>query len=273
MNLSEYICGDFFEKQCDVSFGGYTWGYVSNNQIDINLSLIDNACDNPFVYIDGNRVNLFFSVLKITNYKKPFYLVTHNSDITFDNNIDIPECIIKWYGQNINFVNARVQSIPIGLERNGWFPHKRSTLSGESNSDKNKLLYFNCNINTNITKRKIAYTTMQRNDFCVIRDGLEYTEYISDLRSSFFVLSPDGNGIDCHRTWEALYSNSVPILLESYSHQMCYKDLPVLIVPTWDILTKEFLSEKIGDYYDNNGLLINRDRLESKNFLLKNANK
>jgi hypothetical protein len=31
-----------------------------------------------------------------------------------------------------------------------------------------------------------------------------------------YVLSPPGNGIDCHRTWEALFLGSIPIVKKSF---------------------------------------------------------
>ena len=37
-------------------------------------------------------------------------------------------------------------------------------------------------------------------------------EYERDLLTSNFVLCPEGNGIDTHRVWEALYSGSIPIV-------------------------------------------------------------
>ena len=273
VSKNEYICGDFYENQCDVTFGGNAWGYSKNNAIDINLNLIDDACDTPYVYIDASRVSLLFSVLKITNYKKPFYLVTHNSDITFDSGIDIPNCIIKWYGQNINFINDRVKSIPIGLERDAWYPYKRDILETDFNVEKSKLLYFNCNVNTNIVKRSVALKTLSEKSFCEVKTNLEYNEYVRDLQSSFFVASPDGNGIDCHRTWEILYSGSVPILIDSNSHRMCYEKLPVLIIPNWDVITEEFLRSKISEYYDANNKIKVGDLLLNKNFLIKYENK
>ena len=50
-------------------------------------------------------------------------------------------------------------------------------------------------------------------------------------------------GLDCHRTWEALYTGTIPIVISSSINEL-YEDLPVLIVPDWDSITKEFLEQK-----------------------------
>ena len=60
-----------------------------------------------------------------------------------------------------------------------------------------------------------------------------------------FVISPPGNGIDCHRTWEALYLGAIPIVRTSSLDPM-YEGLPVLIVNEWSDISGEFL-EKIWE--------------------------
>ncbi len=58
-----------------------------------------------------------------------------------------------------------------------------------------------------------------------------------------FVLSPHGNGLDCHRTWEALCLGCIPIVKTSALDPM-YTGLPVLILEEWSNVTAELLSQK-----------------------------
>jgi hypothetical protein len=53
------------------------------------------------------------------------------------------------------------------------------------------------------------------------------------VERSKFVVSPPGNGYDCHRTWEAIYLGAVPIVLKEYWPFQKYR-LPVLVVDTWE---------------------------------------
>jgi hypothetical protein len=62
---------------------------------------------------------------------------------------------------------------------------------------------------------------------------------------SRFVISPHGAGLDCHRTWETLFLNSIAIVRKS-SLDVLYDDLPVLILDEWEDLTAEKLA---GFYY------------------------
>jgi hypothetical protein len=55
-----------------------------------------------------------------------------------------------------------------------------------------------------------------------------------------FEASPQGNGIDCHRTWEALLFKSIPIVKTS-SIDSVFDGLPVAIVKDWSEVTEERL--------------------------------
>ena len=62
-----------------------------------------------------------------------------------------------------------------------------------------------------------------------------------------FVISPHGNGYDCHRTWEALILGCIPIVKTS-AIDVLYEDLPVLIVSDWKDVTIELLHSTIDSY-------------------------
>ncbi len=62
-----------------------------------------------------------------------------------------------------------------------------------------------------------------------------------------FVLSPFGNGLDCHRTWEALICGCIPIVRTKVFQELFY-GLPVLIVDDWVNVTKELLEKTIEEF-------------------------
>jgi hypothetical protein len=69
-----------------------------------------------------------------------------------------------------------------------------------------------------------------------------------------FVVSPFGNGWDCHRTWEALILGCIPIVKTSGLDSL-YDDLPVLIVQDWTDITEKLLMNVITDFkkkHENN---------------------
>jgi hypothetical protein len=55
-----------------------------------------------------------------------------------------------------------------------------------------------------------------------------------------FVVSPHGNGLDCHRTWESLVLGNIVIVKRS-SLDPLYEGLPVVIVEDWREITGENL--------------------------------
>jgi hypothetical protein len=56
-----------------------------------------------------------------------------------------------------------------------------------------------------------------------------------------FVVSPHGNGLDCHRTWESLVLGNIVIVKRSPIDAL-YEGLPVIIVNQWSDITAENLS-------------------------------
>ncbi|CAF3337537.1 unnamed protein product [Rotaria socialis] len=74
----------------------------------------------------------------------------------------------------------------------------------------------------------------------------ELSNIYSRNRQYLFWLSPRGNGIDCHRTWEALYLDAIPIVWNSSLNSL-YEHLPVVIIHNHTEITENFLQEKLHE--------------------------
>lgn len=76
---------------------------------------------------------------------------------------------------------------------------------------------------------------------------------------SKFVVSPHGVGLDCFRTWEALYLGSYVIVKES-TLDVLYEELPVWIVKEWSEVTVDGMVAKYEEFvsreYDYRGLYL-----------------
>jgi hypothetical protein len=57
-----------------------------------------------------------------------------------------------------------------------------------------------------------------------------------------FVVSPEGAGTDCHRSWEAIALGCVPIIKRN-SISVLFKELSALIVDDWVEVNKTRLNE------------------------------
>jgi hypothetical protein len=71
--------------------------------------------------------------------------------------------------------------------------------------------------------------------------------YLFEMMQFKFVLSPVGNGVDTHRTWEALLAGSIPIV-ESSVRDIMYEGLPVLIVNSWGHLNLQLLQSAYTNF-------------------------
>jgi len=193
-----------------------------------------------------------------------FVLITHNSDDKVDSSLILPDNLIHWFAQNVDVVNDRIESLPIGLENNKWFRaekkrEKMISLSQQSKVDKN-LVYMNHNIFTNVEKRRFVYQLLENKDWVTVERGCNghgFTEYINDVYNHKFVICPEGNGIDTHRTWETLYMNTIPIEKRNINNQF-HTDLPICFVDDWEEVTEDFLNK---EYERINNSVWNLDKL------------
>lgn len=64
-----------------------------------------------------------------------------------------------------------------------------------------------------------------------------------------FSISPHGNGMDCHRTWEDLVLGCIVIVKTSVLDPI-YEGLPVVIVNDWSEITEENLEKWLDRYHD-----------------------
>ena len=125
--------------------------------------------------------------------------------------------------------------------------------------DEQKWLLVNFDVNTNPSERELALGAMCGNSSAGV-EAVPFAEcvekkhgtsqYYSSMRAIYhrnsryrFTLSPPGNGMDCHRTWEAIYLGVVPIVKSGPLDDL-FVDLPVLVVDEWDQLTVEVLSSQ-----------------------------
>lgn len=78
---------------------------------------------------------------------------------------------------------------------------------------------------------------------------LSRTQTWKNMTEYAFVLSPFGNGMDCHRTWEALLCGCIPIVRSSVFDEM-FEGLPVLIVKNWSDISLPLLVTTISEFKD-----------------------
>ena len=230
-----FISGDTYASLCDYKYSG--------DLRPVEKELQMSAPNNFKLFLPAHLTSEFLQDLQ--NFSIDFSnskLIVHNYD-------NIPtSCEMEKISQrfrevlSVNWLGDPkiAKSIPIGLEnwghlRNG-VPRDFSKMieNGIPTFEKREItLLSSFSISTNVIERKKAFDflsnypeTLQMEEFTSPRD------YRKLLLNSKFVISPPGNGPDCHRTWEALYLGAVPVVLEKYWPFSSY-DLPVILVKNW----------------------------------------
>jgi hypothetical protein len=108
------------------------------------------------------------------------------------------------------------------------------------------MVYVNHNIKTNPKEREKPYAVLGGKPWVTSAmgsNGQGYENYLDNIYNHPFVICPQGNGIDTHRTWECLYMKTIPIEKRNINNQF-YTDLPILFVDDWEEITERFLHDQ-----------------------------
>ena len=192
---------------------GDTFRFFANHIYDETQNkTFSNVSYGDVVFVKPDTLKGFFShVYPLINTS--IVLVTHNGDKSAPNTYRTylsDSKILKWYASNPSELNhSKIFPIPIGL-MNRRFPYGNTdeVLYAVKNhrkpwNSRTVLMYINFNINTNkIERRKALEQSRQISNVLQPKHVVSFKEYLQDLGNAKFVLSPPGNGLDCHRTWE-----------------------------------------------------------------------
>jgi len=79
---------------------------------------------------------------------------------------------------------------------------------------------------------------------------LSPSEYFTQLPNYKFVISPEGNGVDCHRHYEALMAGCIPVVEHSEHIREVYGNCPILYTTDYSEITTEYLEKKYDEMID-----------------------
>ena len=233
---------------------------ISSAIIDTGrFDTVQNLSSGAIIWCKTDYIDLLFDRLKHCNNK--YVLITHCSDYSIDEAKfnSKPACIQRWFAQNVDYKHNQLTPLPIGLE-NHYGPNKGSELDLQYilNSNNNYThspskivdrVYVNFTCSTNPNYRYNCINELTTNNLCEIHNKLPQAEWYNDMKKFLFIASPRGNGIDCHRTWEALFNGSIPLVDRHFMFDE-YKNLPIIQIDNWKDVTSEFLQPYI-EKYDN----------------------
>ena len=258
MNINNIITGEKLQQLCDVYLGLHEdFHYNPLIQKEIykqkNINTIYEKYYNPrliFCYIW--RIRELSNIIHL--FQNPFILVTHNGDkdvinIDYVNKILNNSLLLKWYSQNVCIQNnEKLQMLPIGFANSQWH-HGNISLFEKSNIfnniyNKTNNIFFNFSIRTNIRKRQPCFNQLKNKLEWL--SNIEPVDNLTRLSAYKFCICPEGNGVDTHRLWEALYLKVVPIVINSeFTQTLIKNNIPLVVLDSWEQLDINSLN------YDN----------------------
>jgi hypothetical protein len=211
---------------------------------------------------------------RIKNLNKKIVLIIANSDYSVDDNIlsKCPNNVKHIFATNTTCLNDKVTPIPIGVEIeeltkreghgmiNPGIFEKKPYLLGEIKPSKNETInkvYSNFNVHTNPNIRIPLHNFCEMNENYYVDSGLTYGEFVKKVSSHMATLSPRGNGIECIRTYEVLYLNSVPIVFGDANeyraiNEKIYKNLPIVFLSNYNELNNfSYIEQRISEVKNN----------------------
>lgn len=224
---------------------------------------------NSIIYTQiGPSLKLLFDNIRFSNRK--YILITHASDFVDKRLFDSkPACIKKWFAEYSNYDHPDLIPIPIGLsphkdsDKGGWdvewFTQDATIEKLRNNPKDTRTIYCTWNYINNPPKRTGILKILRDNNIKYIWDrfGAEegeghyknWKDYCDTSSRYKFSISPEGNGFDSHRTWDALYMGCFPIVLKHPTFK-CASNLPLIQINNWNELTYDLLDSYLDKEYN-----------------------
>lgn len=245
---------------------GYNFARLSNHIFAENLTengsvktikygiKVSDISEGDIIFCKTDFILELFEEIKIFPEWYNLKIITHESDYEINKTLfdKKPKCVAKWFAINVNHEHENLAPIPLGLAN----AHCSITLKIDNIkkdiSRKEKLLYINHRVQTNLSKRKYLYDFFNTNEWCTVdQPNLTLEQFSENISKHHYILCPVGNGIDTHRLWESLYSDVIPVV-EKHINYKNMQELPILFVDSFREITKEFLQNNLNIFTSKN---------------------
>lgn len=242
------------------------------------------------VYVITSVIDKFINnILPVLEMKEiKIILVTGHSDIgvpneasklfnmNIENIINNSNSIIHWFCQNYDSFNHnnKITPIPIGIDyhtlqkKNHWWGSKMTAINQEKELIEISKKNFNDRMNKSFSffhfrlfkrhgadRYKAIEVLKDKNFNMFLKQKMNRKNTWKICTNFKFIISPHGNGLDCHRTYEAMILGSIPIV-KSSSLDIIYKELPVIILNDWSDINIDNLVEQSNNIINKSKKLL-----------------
>ena len=241
---SPFVSGDDFRNLSDFVFD------------DLGLTFLPSqvfAGALVFVKAYPSLVDYFFRQIH-PRIRHPYRLLTHNGDYSLpgehEARLEDPK-LLHWYTTNLTCRHAKASAIPIGIlnQRANSDNHRDLTELMDRRSPKADRAYLNFHIGGPTEKaeykahRQAIHDRFAECSWVTNASRVPPRQYLEEMESHRFIISPPGHGPDCYRHWETMYLGSIPVAERSVSMN-CFADFPMILVDDWADVSFEFLQQE-----------------------------
>ena len=248
---------------------------VSDSNSNFDKKYFENLKDGDKVFLTTNMFKKFIESIKLNKYiviilscsDSGFpYEFSKNDNYNYLKYIQHNKFITSVFCSNydLTYKHHKIKSLPIGIDYHGKIARTSSNLSPNKQEDKLLNIYKNSSpfekrLNRTYSFFQFAMFDRHNRDRYVAQDALKKINFNDYQKSKMnredtwrkmvqykFIISPHGNGLDCHRTYEAIALGCIPIVKTS-TLDLMYKDMPIIILNDWNDISLELLNEKIKD--------------------------
>jgi hypothetical protein len=282
MSSEPFISVDYWTKKANLVIDNLYKNRQANYSYESEFNEVFAQFKVPIIFIRTDYIPNFID--QLLNFTNRFILITASNDDhcvpylnfpckddNYKNKVDKllnKYELVRWYTKNPAIVHDKLMGFPLGPK---W-QWKTTRFFGESKEEhlriynnlclkpeqdlydinsKPNLLYINYAQTTSNPLysphkgMRHSLTNLLRNKFD-FRGGTSFENYMKELKTYKFCVSPPGRGIDTHRAWEALMMGTIPIMI-STTQDHIFERLPVIIIESWEQITKDFLNEQYED--------------------------
>ena len=136
---------------------------------------------------------------------------------------------------------------PLGIK---YKPDNYTTLTNHPEINTKMVLYsFNISDEIGQLKHRGNRRSIKRildKQYAMIK--MQNTKYYEEIGKYKFVISPEGNGIDCYRHYETWISKGIPIIQRNPFMERKYSGLPILWTDDYSEINDEYLEEKYNEF-------------------------
>lgn len=263
----------------------------SSSQINLDIE----SCEFRTIYVCTNALKNFIDN-QLCKIQHEFSIITGDSDSSInDGNIAQYESILnskyvkQWYAQNSCLSNDRITQIPIGLDYHTAFENpgiwtltsitplaqelnlRKTFQNAKETQNRIPMAYCNWQHAINRGDRMECYNEIDKSICFFEKSHIPRASTWKRQSEFLFVISPMGEGLDCHRTWEAIALGCIPIVKSGPLNKL-FENLPVLIVDKWSDVNIKNLSnitnKILNSHHDFSSLFMRywSNKIESKSF-------